>query len=519
MPRTKYSQSGEPSAESIQKSLSKAFNPPVAHHEVIVIGAGFSGLGAAIKLDQAGFNDFLILEQGSGVGGAWHFNTYPGVAVDIPSLSYSFSFERNPNWSRLFAPGEELKGYAEHCVNKYNLASRIRYNTTVTGCEFDEESNCWHIRTQDGKVLSARFMIGATGVLTQPKKPEIPGVDEFKGVTMHTARWDHSVSLNNKRVAVIGTGASALQVIPEIAPDVKHLTVFQRTPIWVIPKPDLPIPGMMQKVLEKSNAVQWASRMVSQAVVEVGFVLTAHYHKYLKLAKAYEALALNHLEKQVKDPVTRAKLTPRYGFGCKRPSTSNTYWATFNRENVALVTDPITRIDEKGVVTQDGKHHEIDVLICATGFKVFENGNMPPFPMKGLGGKDLESWWDNNRYQAYEGVTVPGFPNAFLILGPNGYNGASYFQLIEMQARHIVRCLKQARKVKAKRVEVKTLANQKYFDDMKARTGSQVFFLNGCTSANSYYFDKHGDVPFRPATSIEAHWRSMTFPMKDYSFS
>lgn len=491
---------------------------PGEHHETVIVGAGFSGLGAAIKLDEAGFGDFLILEQGSGVGGAWHFNTYPGVAVDIPSLSYSFSFERNPNWSRLFAPGDELKRYAEHCVSKYNLGGRIRYNTSVLACEFDESTHRWMIHTATGRVISARYLIGATGVLTQPKLPEIPGVGTFEGITMHTARWDHQVDLKGKRVAVIGTGASALQAIPEIAPDVAHLTVFQRTPIWVIPKPDTPIHALAQKALEKSNTLQWASRMLSQTAVEIGFVLTAHYHKYLKLAKVYEKIALDHLKKQVKDPETRQKLTPQYGFGCKRPSTSNTYLKTFNRENVSLVTSGITKVDAQGVYTQDGQHHPVDILICATGFKVFEHGNMPPFPMRGVGGKDLESWWDSNRYQAYEGVTVPGFPNAFLILGPNGYNGASYFQLIEMQARHIIRCLKQAKKLGADRVEVKPEANQKYFDAMKARTPNQVFFLNSCGSANSYYFDKHGDVPFRPASSVEAHWRSLTFPLRDYKF-
>lgn len=490
-----------------------------SHHEVVIIGAGFSGLGAAIKLDEAGFGDFLILEQGSGVGGAWHFNTYPGVAVDIPSLSYSFSFERNPRWSRLFAPGEELKRYAQDCASKYKLDSRIRFNTTVSACHFQDEDDCWHVHTATGEVISARYLVGATGVLTQPKKPDIKGIDTFKGITMHTARWDHSVSLNNKRVAVIGTGASALQVIPEIAPTVKKLTVFQRTPIWVIPKPDTPIHRGVQKLLGMSNVLQWTSRLISQAIVEVGFVLTAHYHKQLKLAKVYERIALDHLKKQVRDPATREKLTPRYGLGCKRPSASNTYLQTFNRNNVELVTDPIASIDAQGVYTRDGTHHPIDVLICATGFKVFENGNMPPFEFRGVNGLDLEQWWDKHRYQAYEGVSVPGFPNAFLILGPNGYNGASYFQLIEMQSRHIVRCLKQARKVGATRVEIKESANQKYFETMKARTAGQVFFLNNCGTANSYYFDKHGDVPFRPSTSVEAQWRSLTFPLKNYRFS
>lgn len=487
-------------------------------HEVIIIGGGFSGIGAAIKLDEIGMRDYLLVEQGDGIGGAWHFNTYPGVAVDIPSLSYSFSFERNPEWSRVFAPGKELKAYAEHCVDKYGLRSRIRLNTGIRAARFDDASSLWHLTTEAGETLTARFVIGATGVLTQPKLPDIPGIASFRGTTMHTARWDHGVDLRGKRVAIIGTGASALQVIPEIAPEVAHLTVFQRTPIWVLPKPDAAIPGAVQQVMKRLPWLQLPARLASQAFVETTFVLAAHYYRQLRIVKAFEPVALKHLENQVRDPVTRAKLTPRYGLGCKRPSVSNTYLKTFNRDNVALVTEGITGIVPEGVRTADGVLHAVDILICATGFKVFESGNMPPFQVTGSQGRDLESWWDAERYQAYEGVSMPGFPNFFLILGPNGYNGASYFQLIEQQVRHITRCLKQARTRKARRIEVTREANDRYFRDMKARSGSQVFFNNGCASANSYYFDKHGDVPFRPATSLEAHWRSMTFDLNDYVY-
>lgn len=494
-------------------------NSPAIDHDVIIIGGGFSGIGAAIKLDEIGIRDYLLVEQGDGIGGAWHFNTYPGVAVDIPSLSYSFSFERNPEWSRVYAPGAELKGYAEHCVDKYGIRSRVRLNTGINGAVFDEAGDFWRLSTTTGETLTARHGIGATGVLTQPKKPDIAGIDRFRGVTMHTARWDHGVDLRGKRVAIIGTGASALQVIPQIAPEVAHLTVFQRTPIWVLPKMDAEIPVAVQQFMKKLPLVQWPARLLSQAYVESTFVLAAHYHRYLNIAKVGERLGEQLLARQVKDPVTRDKLRPRYGLGCKRPSFSNTYYPTFNRANVALVTEPIAEVVEQGVRTRDGALHEIDVLICATGFKVFENGNMPPFAVRGVGGRDLEQWWDANRYQAYEGVSVPGFPNFFLILGPNGYNGASYFQLIEHQVRHIARCLKQARRRGARRIEVTEAANARYFRDMKARSGNQVFFNNRCATANSYYFDKHGDVPFRPASSIEAHWRSMSFPLKDYAFT
>jgi len=208
-----------------------------------VIGAGFSGIGAAIKLDQAGFSDYMLLEEADGVGGAWHWNTYPGVAVDIPSFSYQFSFEQRPDWSRVYAPGHELKGYAKDCVERYELRSRIRLRTKVVGASFDDSAHLWRLDTAAGETITARFVIGATGVFSQPKSPEIPGVDEFAGSVMHTARWDHDQELGGKRVAVIGTGASAIQVIPAIAPDVEHLTVFQRTPIWCSRSPTGCCPG------------------------------------------------------------------------------------------------------------------------------------------------------------------------------------------------------------------------------------------------------------------------------------
>ncbi len=487
-------------------------------HEVVIIGAGFSGIGAGIKLDEAGFSDFVILDRNERVGGVWHANTYPGIAVDIPSLSYSFSFAQNPAWSRVFAPGAELKEYAERCVDAYDLRSRLRLGTTVTGATFDEKNDRWCLTTSGGEPLRARFLVSAAGVLTQPKDPDIPGLERFAGHRMHTARWDHGHSLAGKRVAIIGTGASALQVIPVIAKEVAHLTVFQRTPIWVLPKFDEPIPKELQRAFERVPLLQSSARLVSQAVVELAFVIAAHYHRYVPVANVYERMALDHLERQVKDPVLRDKLTPRYGFGCKRPSISNTYLRAFNRPNVSLVTDPIVEIVENGLRTADDRLHEVDTLICATGFKVFESGNMPAFPVTGLGGRDLETFWDEHRYQAYEGVTVPGFPNLFSILGPNGYNGASFFQLIEMQSRHIVRCLSRARRDGATRIEVRREANDRYFRQMKSRSRNQVFFASDCAKANSYYFDRHGDVPFRPATSVEAQLRSMTFPLDDYRF-
>ncbi|MEV7553123.1 NAD(P)/FAD-dependent oxidoreductase [Amycolatopsis sp. NPDC089917] len=488
-------------------------------HEIAIIGGGFSGIGAAILLQKAGFGDFVMLEEGDGVGGAWHWNTYPGVAVDIPSFSYQFSFEQISGWSRVYAPGRELKAYADYCVDKYDIRRRTRLGSKVVSATFDDETHLWRLETADGWSMTARFVVGATGVLTQPKPPDIDGLAGFRGTVMHTARWDHGVDLRGKRVAVVGTGASAVQVIPSIAPAAGRLTVFQRTPIWCLPKPDVALPDPVRLALRRLPGAKRLSRLASQALVELTFPLAAHFHNLLPTAGAGERIGLAHLRRAVKDPETREKLTPRYALGCKRPSFSNEYLQTFNRENVALETTGIDTITESGVRTAGGVEHPVDVLVLATGFKVFEKGNMPAFTVRGADGVDLEKFWEENRFQAYQGVSVPGFPNLFTILGPYGYNGSSYFNLIETQTAHIVRCLRNARKTGATRVEVTGEANDRYFRSMLDRRKHQVFFQDSCSLANSYYFDANGDVPFRASPTLETMVTSRFFDLDDYAFA
>ncbi|MFL6062806.1 MAG: flavin-containing monooxygenase [Marmoricola sp.] len=487
-------------------------------HEVLVVGGGFSGIGAAIMLDKAGFSDYLVLEEGDGVGGAWHWNTYPGVAVDIPSFSYQFSFEKVATWSRVYAPGTELKGYAEHCVDKYGLRDRIRLSSEVVGTAYDDDTALWTVTLVDGQQLTSRYVVNATGVLTKPKAPDIPGLAEFTGEVVHTARWDHDLDLRGKRVAVIGTGASAVQLIPAIADEVEHLTVFQRTAIWCLPKPDGALSERTRAVLRRVPGAQRLTRLASQTYVELTFPLAAHFHNPLHLAASGERLARKALRDQVTDPVLRDKLTPRYAVGCKRPSFHNSYLSTFNRDDVLLETDPIAAITPTGVRTATGTEHAVDVLVLATGFKVFERDNMPGFPCVSRG-VDLGAWWSENRAQAYEGVSVPGFPNMFSILGPYGYNGSSYFNLIETQMAHIVRCLREARRRGATAIEVRQEANDRYFASMLARRPRQVFTEESCSVANSYYFDEHGDTPFRASPTIETMWRAGHFPLEDYEFA
>ena len=488
-------------------------------HEVAVIGAGFSGIGAAIKLDEAGFRDFVVLEEGDGVGGAWHWNTYPGVAVDIPSFSYQFSFEKRSDWSRVYAPGRELKAYAEHCVRKYGVGDRIRFGTKVKRASFDEDANLWRIEIAGGGTLSARYVVGATGVFSQPKLPDIPGIETFAGPTIHTARWDHSVDISGQA----GGGHRDRRLGDPADPGDR---ARGRAPDGLPAHADL-VPAEARRAARRPRARRAApapGRPADHALAQPGVrgadvrdrrALRRHVSRPARTRRSRSAQAAAARE----DPGVRDKLTPRYGLGCKRPSFSNEYIPAFNRPNVQLETAVIEAITPAGVRTADGVEHELDVLACATGFKVFDRGNMPPFSVAGVGGLGLEEWWSANRMQAYEGVSVPGFPNWFSILGPYGFNGQSYFGLIETQMRHIVRCLRRARSDGATRVEVRPEANRRYFESVLARRHNQIFFQGSCANSNSYYFDEHGDVPFRPALTLEAAWRASRFDLDDYDFA
>lgn len=486
-------------------------------YQTLIVGAGFSGIGAAILLDKAGLTDYLIVDAADGPGGTWYWNTYPGIAVDIPTFSYQFSFEQSPDWSRVYAPGGELRAYAEHCVDRYGLRPRIRFGTTVSAARFDEHEDLWQVDLGTGEQVTARFLVNAAGVMTKPQFPDIEGLAAFTGPVMHTARWNHDVDLTGKQVAVIGTGASAVQVIPAIAPKVNRLKVFQRTPIWCFPKLDAPLSRAARLAMRLPGG-RTVQRALSQAFVEFTFPLAANYFTINPFARNMDEAGRAYLRAQVRDPEVRERLTPRYAVGCKRPGFHNTYLSTFNRDNVDLITEPIARITRTGVTTADGEFHDVDVLILATGF-VMMDADAATYTITGPGGQSLAEFWEQNRMQAYEGVSVPGFPNMFTVFGPYGYVGSSYFALIEAQTRHIVRCLTQARRTGARRVEVRAEANDRYFAEMMRRRHRQIFWQPTCKNANSYYFDRNGDVPIRPTTTVEAYWRSRRFPLADYEFS
>ena len=485
-------------------------------YDAIVVGAGFGGLGAAIELQRLGLHDLLILEREDDLGGTWHVNRYPGLAVDIPSPTYSYSFEPNPHWSRLFAPGAELKRYAEHVAVKYGLRPLMRFGVTVTGARWRDGH--WEVAAGE-ETFTARYLVTATGFLSMPKMPDIAGIESFQGKVIHTAAWE-SCDLTGKRVSIIGTGATAVQLIPELARQASALTVHQRTPIWVSPKPDHPIPPAVRTLFARLPFAQRAVRWLGSSILELMMISGVVRYKQLRVVnRLAERWCRRHLHRQVRDPELRRRLTPDYSFGCKRPTFSNDYFRTFTLPHVRLETSPIERVDASGVVTAEGRV-EIDVLVLATGFDLWDT-NFPAFEVIGREGRDLGAWWRQNRFQAYEGVTVPGFPNYLSLNSPYSYSGLSYFTTIECQMAHVRRLFTAMRSRGSSVFEVTQRANDEFLHRMRTKVvRNSVFSLGHCATAHSYYFNQHGEATLlRPTSTVSAHRAANSFPLSDYDFS
>lgn len=489
-------------------------------YEAIVIGAGFGGMGAAIQLKRMGIDDILIVERENGIGGTWHVNRYPGLAVDIASVTYSYSFEPNPYWSRMFAPGAELKRYAEHVADKYDLRRHMRFEVVVESAVWDEDNQVWNVHVAGGETLTARYLLTATGFLSQPKMPDIPGIETFAGKVIHSAKWDHTYDLSGKKAALIGTGATAVQLVPEVAKKAAALTVYQRTPIWVVPKLDGPIPKAVQFAFAHVPGAQKAARLANSAALELLMVVGVLHYKQAKVTnKGAEQLARAHLRSQVRDRETRRKLTPEYSFGCKRPTFSNEYYPTFNKPHVALETVSIDHIEPDGIVTTDGRKTVIDTLLLCTGFNLWD-ANFPAIEVVGREGRNLGKWWRANRFQAYEGVAIPYFPNFVSLNSPYSYNGLSYFWTIEAQMKHMARLFGAMRKRGATTFEVKQAANDHFLDRMTEKLDSSVFYTGNCAGSNSYYFNQHGEAALlRPTPTANGLWEAGRFPIDDYAYS
>ena len=403
-------------------------NPSIA-----IIGSGFGGLGAAIELKKAGYHDIVIFEKADEVGGVWRENTYPGAACDVPSPFYSYSYEPNPRWPRRFSQQPAILEYLKGVADKYDVRRHIRFGTEVTAADFDESTGTWSVSLSSGDIVEVDVMVSAVGQLSRPAWPSIKGRDTFKGASFHSAEWDHSVSLEGKRVAVIGTGASAIQFVPEIQPRVAQLSLFQRTPPYIIPRPDTQFRPMHHKVFERLPATQLVERGTWYGVVES---LSVAFLYSKPLAAAVHRVSRAHMKRQTKSsPGLFEKVWPSYPVGCKRILFSSDYLPALAEPNVEVLTGGIKEITAKGVVADDGTLHEVDVIIYGTGFTASEF--LAPMKIKGLGGRDLNEQWAEGA-RAYYGMTVPAFPNLFIMYGPNtNTGGGSIVFFLEVQARYL----------------------------------------------------------------------------------
>jgi cyclohexanone monooxygenase len=446
-------------------------------YEVIIVGTGFAGLGTAIKLKQAGIHNFVILEKDDGVGGTWRVNNYPGAACDVQSHLYSFSFEQNPNWSRQFAEQKEILAYLEHCADKYELRPHLRCNVEVKRATFNEDSALWQLELSSGQKLSSRFLVSGCGGLSKPSYPRIAGLEGFQGDIFHTARWRHDVGLAGKKVAVIGTGASAIQVVPSIVDKVGQLKLFQRTPPWVMEKPDRAITATEKKAFARFPRLQTLARgrLYSELEARVmGFVVAP------KIMEVVEKRALSYMDEVVKDPVLRKRLTPSYRIGCKRVLMSNEYFQALQRPNAELVTDGIVEVRAHSIVTKDGQEHAVDAIILATGFQAADATS--PFDLHGKGGLSLNEHWRDGA-EAYKGTTVAGFPNFFILSGPNtGLGHSSMVYMIESQIQYAMEAILHARANGLASVDVQRGVQDQYNSELQQRMGKTVWATGGCTS-------------------------------------
>ena len=469
---------------SLLESIPAAADADVLPSEVdvAVVGSGFSGLCMAVKLREAGIEDFVVLERGDAVGGTWWFNTYPGCGCDVPSHLYSFSFAPNPDWTRTYSRQPEIERYLARVAEDFDLGRSVRLGTTVTGAQWDDGAQRWSVETDRGE-LSARVLVSAAGALSDPKNPDIDGLERFRGATFHSAQWDHDYDLEGKRVAVIGTGASAIQFVPAIAPDVAQMHVFQRTAPWIMPHTDRPISVRERRLYRRFPLLQ---KLVRGGIYSARELLVLGFAKQPRLMKLVERLARRHMDEQISDPELRRKVEPGYTIGCKRILPSNKWYPALGRDNVELVTDGIAEVREHSIVTGAGEEIAVDAIIFGTGFNVTD---MPVASyVRGRDGRTLDEHWQGSP-RAHLGSTVPGFPNLFMLLGPNtGLGHSSMVYMIESQVAYVIDALKEMRRRGAGTAEVRPEAVRDFNDGIDERMRDTVW-NTGCSS---WYLDATG---------------------------
>ena len=454
---------------------------------VLIVGAGFGGLGMAIELGRAGEHDVLLLEKGADVGGVWRENTYPGAACDVPSHLYSFSFEPNPDWSRTYSPQAEILAYLRRCADKFGVRDKIRFGCEVTAARFDEATALWRVDWRDaqGRACAghARALVSAVGLLSRPAIPALAGLATFQGPVFHSAQWRHDVPLQGKRIAVIGTGASAIQFVPELAREAARLTVFQRTPPWILPRPDRAYSERERRRFARRPWLMAAHRAWIYLAHDARAVGFTRLPRLLDVVGGIAARKL--LKQQVPDAALRERLTPRYPIGCKRVLISNDWLPALSRPNVELVTEAIESVTPAGVRVAGGREIDADAIVLGTGFAASEF--LAPMEIRGRGGRSLNEAWANGA-RAWLGITVPGFPNFFMLYGPNtnlGHNSIVF--MLESQVAHVMRCLRKLHDAHGSTIEVASAPFERYNARVQQRSQQTVF-----AACANWYLDAAG---------------------------
>ncbi|ENX63750.1 MULTISPECIES: flavin-containing monooxygenase [Acinetobacter] len=473
---------------------------------VVIIGAGFAGIGAAIKLQQAGFTDFVVLEKADEIGGVWRANTYPGCACDVPSALYSYSFAPNPQWSRVFAQQQEIKSYIQHVAQQFDVQKYVRFGYEMLESAWDDQAKHWVVKTNHG-LIHARFAIMAGGPMHQPVLPRIKGLETFKGAQFHSAEWNHDVDLNGKKVAVVGAGASAIQFVPEIQAQVEKLTLLQRTPQWVLPKMDQSLPKLAQALFKVLPVTQ---RLTRYGVYGVFESLNSSMH-HPKLVSQIERLAKLNIRLGVKDPALREKLLPDFTIGCKRVLQSNQWYPALAKSNVEVLRCGVEEVHGNTLIASDGSQHEVDAIIFGTGFEV----SNPPIAkqIRNKHGKSMDEVWQGSA-QGYLGTVVESCPNAFVMFGPNIAVSSSALIIIEAQLAYILDMLKKVQAQQIETVEIRAEVLQQYNDEIQAALTNTVWNTGGCSS---YFIDRNGrNSTLWPWTTFEMRARLAQCDLNDY---
>ncbi|ENW07497.1 flavin-containing monooxygenase [Acinetobacter beijerinckii] len=473
---------------------------------VVIIGAGFAGIGAAIKLQEAGFTDFVVLEKADEIGGVWRANIYPGCACDVPSALYSYSFAPNPQWSRVFAQQQEIKTYIQNVAQQFDVKKYVRFGYEMLESAWDDQAKHWVVKTNQG-LIHARFAIMAGGPMHQPVLPKIKGLETFKGAQFHSAEWNHDFDLNGKKVAVVGAGASAIQFVPEIQAQVEKLTLLQRTPQWVLPKMDQSLPKLAQALFKVLPVTQ---RLTRYGVYGVFESLNSSMH-HPKLVSQIERLAKLNIRLGVKDPELREKLLPDFTIGCKRVLQSNQWYPALAKPNVEVLRCGVEEVRGNTLIASDGSQHEVDAIIFGTGFEV----SNPPIAkqIRNKHGKSMDEVWQGSA-KGYLGTVVEGCPNAFVMFGPNIAVSSSALIIIEAQLTYILDMLKKVQAQQIETVEIRAEVLEQYNDEIQAALKNTVWNTGGCSS---YFIDRNGrNSTLWPWTTFEMRSRLAYCDLNDY---